>query len=165
MIRNQIEAIVNQLNINPSFLYGTANELNLLVDKAKFPCVMLYTLKPGRDKTTFSHAINASYSIYMEFLYLTEFDEYSYQNEQYIISANALKEEFLIKLQAYRMPGVTQSKFFEVNINDSDTSIPVYNKFDPNSTGVSLTINLATFNNTPYDPNSRPPGWVAGIYG
>lgn len=166
MIRNNIEAIVKQLNSSPGFLYGTANELNLLSDKASWinGVVMLYTLKPGKDKATISHAINASYSVYMEFLYMTEFDEYSADNEVWIIKANALKEEFLVKLQAYRISN-DQSKFFEVNVGDGDTSIPVYNKFDVNSTGVNLTINLATFNNTPYDPASRPPGWVASPFG
>jgi len=42
-IRNQIEAVVQTLTGNPMFIYGTANELNLLADDATFPCVFMHT--------------------------------------------------------------------------------------------------------------------------
>ncbi|MFC0512719.1 hypothetical protein ACFFGT_00850 [Mucilaginibacter angelicae] len=45
-MRNQIEAIVQTLNDNPAFAYGTQAELNTLADDVIFPCVFLYPLQP-----------------------------------------------------------------------------------------------------------------------
>ncbi|MBS1525191.1 MAG: hypothetical protein JST19_06055 [Bacteroidetes bacterium] len=64
-IRNQIEAITQSLSEQPNFLYGTANELNLLADDANFPIVFMYPLQPidvspqvnGSVDNTFSVAV------------------------------------------------------------------------------------------------------------
>lgn len=158
-IRNQIEAVVNQLVSAPTFLYGTHKELNQLTDNAKFPVVMLYTLKPITKQQTLSHAINDKFSIYMEFLFKTEFDQYTSQNETYIEQANALIDEFLIKLDNYR-ESEDDSRYFKIHNKDSMQALPVYNKMDVNSTGMNLSLTLNTMNNTNYDPSTRPLGYV-----
>lgn len=155
MIRNQIEAVVNQLVLKPAFLYGTAIELNLLADDAAFPVVMLYTLQPTELETTLSNAVNSKYSIYLEFLFKTEFDQYSAQNESVVIQAEQLCNEFLVKLQYYR-ESPNEARYFKIHQDEKMKSVPVYNKLDVNSTGVNLTITLNTMNNVGYDPLSRP---------
>jgi hypothetical protein len=165
MISDNIQAVVNQLVTPTGFVYGTKDEMNVFLDKVNsFPVVLLYPLKPIEKNETVSYAINDKFSIYLEFLYKTTFDMYTSQNEVFIDLANNLVNEFLIKLDRYRI-SADQPKFFVINVNDKRQSLPVYNKFDANLTGVNLTLSLTTMTNTGYDPNSRPPGWVAGPYG
>ncbi len=160
-IRNQIEAVVNQLVTPTGFVYGTKKEINLYLDsQAIFPVALLYPLKPIKKNNTISNAINDKFSIYMEFLFKTEFDEYTSQNETYIEQANNLINEFLVKLQHYRQTP-NEARFFQINVNDSESSLPVYNKFDVNVTGCNLTLELKTMTNDNVDPNSRPVGYTA----
>lgn len=159
-IRNQIEAVVNQLVIKPNFLYGTARELNVLADDVEFPIVMLYSLKPIEKDTTLSNAIDEKFAIYLEFLFKTEFDQYTSDNETYIEQANNLCNEFLVKLQNYR-ESPNASRYFKIHQDEKMRSLPVYNRLDANSTGVNLTLTLKTMNNDGYDPNSRPVGYIA----
>lgn len=152
MIRNQINDIVKQLNAppgynQPGFLYGTAKELNALIDNAQFPVVMLYNLNPVPKKFTNSYAINSNYSIIMAFLFKTEFDQYTSQNEVYVDMANAMADEFLVRLSLYRETPYAP-RYFRVNVDDPAKAQPVYNKGDINSTGITLQINLNTMFNT-----------------
>ena len=152
MIRNQIEDIVKSLTAQPGFnqagfLYGTAKELNNLVENSAFPVVMLYTLKPIDKSTTLSNAVNEKYSIYLEFLFNTEFDQYTSENEYYIDLANAMCNEFLVKMENYRQTPYA-SRYFKIHQDEGRKSLPVYNKVDVNSTGVSLALTVNTMNNT-----------------
>lgn len=160
-IRNQIEAVVKQLVSAPKFIYGTLAEINKLADAADWTngVVMLYTLKPITKAQTISQAIDSKFSIYMEFLYKTEFDQYTSQNEVYIQKADSLMEEFLVKLDYYRESPL-ESRYFKIHNADSMQALPVYNKLDVNSTGMNLALTLDTMNNQNYDPASRPPGYV-----
>ena len=156
MIRNNIEDVVKTLTAppgynQPGFIYGTANELNKNLDAASFPVVMLYNLKPSTKKFTLSNAISSSYSIIMAFLFKTEFDQFTSDNELYIQMADAMADEFLVKLSYYRETP-NASRFFKIHEDDPAKSVPVYNKGDVNSTGVTLTISLQTMNN----PNISP---------
>lgn len=162
MIRNQIQAVVSQLVTAPKFQYGTANEINLLADNVDWAngLVMLYTLKPVKKKTTISQAVAERFSLYMEFLFKTEFDQYTSQNEQYIIQANALCNEFLVKLEYYRETPLA-ARYFQIHVAEGMSSLPVYNKLDVNSTGVNLSLELSSMQNQGFDPASRPPGYVA----
>jgi hypothetical protein len=151
VIRNQIEAIVKTLTAppgfnQPGFLYGTANELNLLVDNASFPVVMLYTLKPIDKSTTLSNAVSDKFSIYMEFLFKTEFDQYTSDNETYIDMANQMCNEFLVKMENYRETQYA-SRYFKIHEGEGRKALPVYNKFQANSTGISLALTVGTMNN------------------
>lgn len=161
MIANNIAAIVAQLVSEPKFVYGTKNELNLLADSQDWSSgvVMLYTLKPVQLKYTDSYSIDSTYSLYMQFLYLTEFDQYTSQNEMLVTQAYWMMKEFLVKLERYRETGL-DAKFFLVNINDKAQSVPIYNKFDVNSTGVDLRIQLSKLTPHGFDPTTRPPGYV-----
>jgi hypothetical protein len=73
-IRNQIEAITRSLSAQPAFVYGTANELNLLADDASFPCVFMYPLQPIDVSPQINGSVDNSFSVYLEFLYKTEFE-------------------------------------------------------------------------------------------
>jgi hypothetical protein len=161
MIRTQIEAVVRQLVTGPKFQYGTANEINLLADNSDWSngVVMLYTLKPVKKKTTISQAVSERFSLYMEFLFKTEFDQYTSQNEVYILMANALCNEFLVKLEYYREIPLA-ARYFQIHVDEGMTSLPVYNKLDLNSTGVNLSLELSSMQNQGFDPASRPVGYV-----
>lgn len=154
-IRNEIEAVVNQLVSKPNFLYGTANELNTLADDTQFPVVMLYNLQPAELSTTLSHAIDDTFSLYMEFLIKTEYDQYTSDNEVYVKQALALSKEFLVKLEFFRLTP-DASRFFKIKQDEKIKALPVYNKLDVNSTGVSINFTLRTMNNENIDPLSRP---------
>jgi len=156
MIRNQIETVVGLMTsvppvapetegTAPNFFYGTRNELNLLADNAQFPCVFMYTLQPATLEFQLNNSINDTYSLYLEFLFLTEFGEFTSQNEVYINQALAMAKEFMIRLKDYRADGVR--RFFKVKSGDKAKSMPVYNKFNANTTGVNLTITLNTLYN------------------
>jgi hypothetical protein len=141
-LRNQIEAIVQTLTGNPTFVYGTVNELNALADDAaSFPCVFMYPLQPIDVSPHINGSVNNTFSIYLEFLYQTDFDQYTADNETYVTQALYLANEFIVKASAYREgPG----RYFKIKAGDRAKCLPVYNKFDVNTTGVNLTITLNT---------------------
>jgi len=140
-IRNQIEAITQTLSTPVTFVYGTVNELNALADDAAFPCVFMYPLQPINISPQVNGSVDNSFSIYLEFLFKTEFDQYTSDNETYVNQALALANEFIVKVSRYREG---DGRYFRVKAGDKAKSLPVYNKFDVNSTGVNLTITLAT---------------------
>jgi len=140
-IRNQIEAITQTLSTPVTFVYGTVNELNALADDAAFPCVFMYPLQPINISPQVNGSVDNTFSIYLEFLFKTEFDQYTSDNETYVNQALALANEFIVKASRYREG---DGRYFRVKAGDKAKSLPVYNKFDVNSTGVNLTITLAT---------------------
>lgn len=140
-IRNQIEAIAQSLSAQPAFIYGTANELNTLADDASFPVVFMYPLQPIDVSPHVNGSVDNSFSIYLEFLYKTEFDQYTSDNETYVTQALNMANEFVIKASKYREG---EGRYFRMKAGDKAKCMPVYNKFDANSTGVNLTITLQT---------------------
>lgn len=160
-IANQISAVVAQLKSAPKFLYGTLAELNLLADDTDWTngVVMLYTLKPITLDFTIQNTIDSRYSLYMEFLYKTAFDEYTSQNETIVQTAYWLMKEFMVKMEYYR-ESEYESREFVIHYKDKATSLPVYNKLDVNSTGVNLAISLSKMQPHNFDPTTRPPGYV-----
>jgi hypothetical protein len=141
-IRNQIEAITQTLSTPVTFLYGTANELNQLSDDApSFPCVFMYPLQPVDISPQVNGSVNNNFSIYLEFLFKTEFDQYTSDNETLVNQALSLANEFIVKASKYREG---EGRYFKIKAGDKARSLPVYNKFDVNSTGVNLTISLST---------------------
>lgn len=141
-IRNQIEAIVHSLTISPTFIYGTANELNALADDiASFPCVFMYPLQPIDVSAQINGSVDNTFSIYLEFLYHTDFDQYTADNESYVNQALHLANEFIVKASKYREG---DGRYFRIKAGNKAKCFPVYNKFDVISTGVSLTITLST---------------------
>ena len=140
-IRNQIEAIVQTLSVIPTFVYGTANELNLLADDASFPCVFMYPLQPIDVSPQVNGSVDNTFSIYLEFLFKTDFDQFTSDNETYINQALSLANEFIVKASKYRE---AEGRYFRIKAGDKAKCLPVYNKFDVNTTGVNLTISLAT---------------------
>jgi hypothetical protein len=140
-IRNQIEAIVQALSVTPTFVYGTANELNLLADDASFPCVFMYPLQPIDVSPQVNGSVDNTFSIYLEFLFKTDFDQYTSDNETFVNQALSLANEFIVKASKYRE---AEGRYFRIKAGDKAKCLPVYNKFDVNTTGVNLTISLAT---------------------
>ena len=140
-IRNQIESIVQTLNASPSFIYGSANELNLLADNESFPCIFMYPLQPIAVTPCNNGSVDNTFTVYLEFLYKTEFDQYTSDNEIYISDALHMANEFIVKAATYR-PG--DGRYFKIKAGEKAKCIPVYNKYDVNTTGISLTITLAT---------------------
>jgi len=140
-IRNQIEAITQTLTEQPTFIYGTANELNALADDASFPTVFMYPLQPIDVSPQVNGSVDNTFSVYLEFLYKTEFDQYTSDNETYVNQALRMANEFIVKASTYREG---EGRYFKIKAGDKAKCLPVYNKFDVNTTGVNLTITLAT---------------------
>ena len=141
-IRNQIEAIVHTLSSTPTFVYGTVNELNQLADDVNtFPCVFMYPLQPIDVSPQINGSVDNTFSVYLEFLYKTDFDQYTSDNEIYVNRALSLANEFIVKASRYREG---EGRYFRIKAGDRAKCLPVYNKFDVNTTGVNLTITLAT---------------------
>ena len=140
-IRNQIEAVTQLLSEQPTFIYGTVNEINQLADDASFPCVFMYPLQPIDVSPQVNGSVDNTFSVYLEFLYKTEFDQYTSGNEDYVNQALRMANEFIVKASKYREG---DGRYFRIKAGDKAKCLPVYNKFDVNSTGVSLTITLAT---------------------
>jgi len=139
-IRNQIAAIVAQLNGPPGFIYGTAGELNALADDAQFPAAFLYPLQNIEIKTAVNGSVDNSFTIYLEFLYKTEFGQYTADNETYVAQALQLANQFLAKAGTYRDGA---GKSFRLKAGEKTKCVPIYNKFDVNTTGVGLTVTLS----------------------
>jgi hypothetical protein len=140
-IRNQIEAVTQLLSEQPTFIYGTVNEVNQLADDASFPCLFMYPLQPIDVSPQVNGSVDNTFSVYLEFLYKTEFDQYTSGNEDYVNQALRMANEFIVKASKYREG---DGRYFRIKAGDKAKCLPVYNKFDVNSTGVSLTITLAT---------------------
>ncbi len=141
-IRNQIESITQTLNEQPAFIYGTANELNLFADDAaSFPVVFMYPLQPIDVSPQINGSVDNTFSIYLEFLYKTEFDQFTSDNETYVNQALTMANEFIVKASKYREG---EGRYFRIKAGDKAKCLPVYNKFDVNTTGVNLTITLST---------------------
>jgi len=140
-IRNQIEAVTQLLSKQPTFIYGTVNEVNQLADDASFPCLFMYPLQPIDVSPQVNGSVDNTFFVYLEFLYKTEFDQYTSGNEDYVNQALRMANEFIVKASKYREG---DGRYFRIKAGDKAKCLPVYNKFDVNSTGVSLTITLAT---------------------
>lgn len=140
-IRNQIEAVVQTLTGSPAFIYGTANELNLLADDASFPAVFLYPPQNINLAPQINGSVDNTFNITLDFLFKTEFDQYTADNETYVSQALFMANQFIAKSATFRQG---DGRFFKIKSGDKAKCTPVYNKFDVNTTGVSLTIALAT---------------------
>lgn len=139
-IRNQIEAVVQTLSTQPSFIYGSANELNVLADHETFPCVFMYPLQPITITPCNNGSVDNTFTIYLEFLYKTDFDQYTADNEPYISQALQMANEFIVKAATYRQG---DGRYFKIKAGEKAKCNPVYNKYDVNTTGIGLSITMA----------------------
>lgn len=140
-IRNAIQTIVQSLTGAPTFAYGTANELNALADDQQFPCVFMYPMQPIELMPALNGSVDNVFTIYLEFLYKTDFDQYTAQNETYVTLALQLANEFLVKAARYREG---EGRYFKIKAGTKAKCLPVYNKYDVNTTGISITLTLNT---------------------
>jgi hypothetical protein len=142
-IRNQIYNITQSLTGTPGFVYGTANELNQLADDKAFPCVFMYPMQGIELSPAVNGSVSNSFTIYLEFLYQTEFAQYTANNETYVTQALQLANQFLVKAAHYQEG---ETRYFKVMGGSKAKCLPVYNKYDVNTTGVSLTLTLQALN-------------------
>lgn len=152
-IATQIEAIVGQLTGAPVFKYGSANELNVWLDKqTAWPVVLLYPLAPITPGYTLSNAIDNKFSIALKFLLKSTFDQYTSQNEAFVNQAFLLANEFMVKLANYR--ATNGGRYFKVHQKDKGSITVLYNDFDANLSGVKLTMPVDTMynDNVPLPP-------------
>lgn len=140
-MRNQIEAIVQTLTGSPAFAYGTQTELNTLADDAVFPCVFMYALQPIEVSPQVNGSVDNTFTAYLEFLFKTEFGQYTADNETFVNQALQLANEFIVKASRYREG---EGRYFRIKAGIKAKCLPVYNKFDVNTTGIGLTITLST---------------------
>ena len=138
-IRNHIYNVTQALTGKPGFVYGTANELNQLADDKAFPCVFMYPLQSIELSPAINGSVSNTFTVYLEFLYKTDFAQYTADNEIYVSQALQLANEFLVKASHY-VQG--QTRYFKVMVGSKAKCLPVYNKYDVNTTGVSLTLTL-----------------------
>ncbi|GGB08002.1 hypothetical protein [Mucilaginibacter rubeus] len=139
-MRNQIEAIVQTLNGNLAFAYGTQAELNTLADDISFPCVFLYPLQPIEVSPQVNGSVDNTFTVYMEFLFKTDFGQFTAENETCISQALQMANQFVVKASKYREG---EGRYFRVKAGQKAKCVPVYNKFDVNTTGIGLTIALS----------------------
>jgi hypothetical protein len=140
-MRNQIAAIVQTLNGNPAFAYGTQAELNTLADDITFPCVFLYPFQPIEVSPQVNGSVDNTITVYMEFLFKTDFGQFTADNEIYISQALQMANQFVVKASKYREG---EGRYFRIKAGQKAKCVPVYNKFDVNTTGIGLTITLST---------------------
>jgi hypothetical protein len=140
-MRNQIEAVAQSLSANTSFLYGTEKELNTLADDAAFPCVFMYPMQPIVVSPQVNGSVDNVFTLYLEFLYKTEFGQFTAENETYVQQALRMANEFIVKAAKYRDG---EGRYFRIKAGEKAKCLPVYNKFDVNTTGVGLTLTLNT---------------------
>jgi hypothetical protein len=140
-MRNQIEAVTQSLSANPSFLYGTEKELNTLGDDVSFPCIFMYPMQPIVVSPQVNGSVDNVFTLYLEFLYKTEFGQFTAENETYVQQALRMANEFIVKAAKYRDG---DGRYFRIKAGEKAKCLPVYNKFDVNTTGIGLTITLNT---------------------
>ena len=139
-IRNHIYNITQKLSGTPGFIYGTANELNLLADDEAFPCVFMYPLQAIELLPAINGSVHNTFTVYLEFLFKTNFDQYTADNETHVSKALHLANDFLVK--ASRYTAAEPARIFKITAGSKARCLPVYNKYDVNTTGVGLTITL-----------------------
>ncbi len=125
-MRNQIEAIVQTLTGGPAFAYGTQNELNTLADDKAFPCVFMYPLQPIEVSPQVNGSVDNTFTIYLEFLYQTNFGQFTADNETYVQQALQLANQFIVKASRYREG---EGRYFRIKAGIKAKCVPVYNKF------------------------------------
>jgi hypothetical protein len=140
-MRNQIEAVTQSLRANPSFLYGTEKELNTLGDDVSFPCIFMHPMQPIVVSPQVNGSVDNVFTLYLEFLYKTEFGQFTAENETYVQQALRMANEFIVKAAKYRDG---DGRYFRIKAGEKAKCLPVYNKFDVNTTGIGLTITLNT---------------------
>ena len=127
-MRNQIETITQSLSTHPSFLYGTEKELNTLADDAaSFPCVFMYPMQPIVVSPQVNGSVDNVFTLYLEFLYKTEFGQFTAENETYVQQALRTANEFIVKAAKYRDG---EGRYFRIKAGEKAKCLPVYNKFD-----------------------------------
>ncbi|MFD1255719.1 hypothetical protein ACFQ3S_02840 [Mucilaginibacter terrae] len=140
-IRNHIYNITQTLTSTPGFVYGTANELNQLADDEAYPCIFMYPLQSIELSPAINGSVSNTFTVYLEFLFKTSFDQYTADNETYVSQALHLANEFLVKTARYTDG---PARHFKVMAGSKAKCLPVYNKYDVNTTGVSLNLTLQT---------------------
>lgn len=139
-IRNHIEAIVNTLPGDKTFLYGTANEINVTADSSQnLTVVCLYPLQPIEIKPGKNGSAHNSFDIYMEFMTITKFEKDTADNEPLVAAMLEMANRFVIEVDNYRVNG---ARYFKWPAGAKQTALPIYYNKDVNMCGVNLRLKL-----------------------
>jgi hypothetical protein len=143
-LKYHISAIVAQLTGTPTFVFGRKDELNSLAEYVDFQqgahsAVFMYAIQDERGERSKSGGRKVVFGIYLQFLKQTLFTEWSSENDVIVQEMRELKNEFLNRLTEYEVNG---NRVFNISFGDRDKSQNLYQKFDVNTTGVDLTIEL-----------------------
>jgi len=101
----------------------------------------MYPLQPIDVSPQVNGSVDNVFTAYIEFLYQTEFGQYTAENETFVNQALRLANEFIVKAAKYRDG---DGRYFRIKAGSKAKCQPVYNKFDANTTGIGLTISLST---------------------
>jgi len=155
MLKTKIQAVVASMLVippvapetdytAPGFLYGTANEINLKGDnQTVFPVICFFPIQPVTVGLTHSGSADNWYNMYFEILYKTKFEKDSNDNEPLQNSALAIANRFLFALREYRETQISP-RFFKWDDKEQARAQPIYNAYDVNTTGISLTFRIKT---------------------
>lgn len=148
MFSSQISEIIGSLPTSSSFTYGTAKEINYKIDTETNQqdfYVCLFPFSPIGISLLKTGGADNEFDIYMEFLFKTKFERTSADNEQATQTALYYANLFLVRLREYQ-PAGNQTKYFNWRDTDKATARPVYNMYDVNTCGISLTFKLRLMN-------------------
>jgi hypothetical protein len=101
----------------------------------------MYPMQPIVVSPQVNGSVDNVFTLYLEFLYKTEFGQFTAENETYVQQALRMANEFIVKAAKYRDG---EGRYFRIKAGEKAKCLPVYNKFDVNTTGVGLTITLNT---------------------
>jgi len=102
----------------------------------------MHTLQSIAITPQVNGSVTNTFSVLLEFLYKTEFDRFTADNEQYISQALHMANDFIVKAGRYRSG---EGRYFKIKADNINAKCqPVYNKYDVTTTGISLTLNLST---------------------
>ena len=153
-ILSQIQGVVNKMadfatigKSAPTFLYGTALEVNKLLDDCSFPVVFLYPCAPSNVNFTLSNAISETFNITVGFIFnKNDVDDSTVNVDSNLLLAENMSNEFLVRLKEYRETPLA-ARYFRIKNLDISKRAYFYNKFDTLACGITITILLNTMNN------------------
>jgi len=123
-----------------SFFHGTQSQLNEAGDEVLSPCVFLRAPLTADETLTTNKLVRDRYNLTMYFLMLREPSYTAQQNEQQVTDCNNARIEFLRRL--FNQSDTRGEVFTAIT---SIRVLPLYNEFDSNWTGVSMTVTVELY--------------------
>lgn len=138
-LRTQIKAIAESLPGSKTFLFGTAKEINVDADNTNVDLfVCMYPMQPVAVELQVNGSAGNTFDLYLEFLYITKFEKDTEDNEPLINQALQAINKFMVLMRDYKEGATTYFNMKDV----TGRAYPIYNQFDANTCGMSLTIKV-----------------------